>query len=130
MATFGALGGGNVPVSYKTIAIAASGQTYQQQIIYLYPYYASLTENEKMRSIIKIGTGFLSNVAMATTGIYSSTSISNGDTSVTNEIRMADNINDAVYWRIQTKTDGTIVPNHRTTSTNNNTMELMVLSNY
>ena len=59
MANYRAIGGGNVPVRYKEIAKASANQTYAAQLTQLKTTYDTLTDDEKRRSALLRGDGFL-----------------------------------------------------------------------
>lgn len=54
MATFGALGGGNVPVTYKIIATSAANQTYAAQLTILKSTWNSISNNDKITKQFRI----------------------------------------------------------------------------
>ena len=120
MANFRQVGGGNVPVSYKTIATAAANQTYAAQLTQLKATYDTLTDDEKMRSVLYTGGRILYNYNTSL-GIFAyliiySTAFSPIDSAVLSTSKYFGKENNTV--------------NDYSDQNNNAEIKLMLLSNY
>ena len=126
MATMRAMGGGIVPVEYKTIATASANQTYAQQLTQLETTFNTLTTDEKERSIvIDDSNGYHFAFIKEDTGEYSLVrTITNNSYFLTMHVKN----HNYFYTRITTS-DSSMTFNDRTSSTNTSTLRLMLLTN-
>ena len=125
MANFRALGGGNVPVRYKEIAKASANQTYAAQLTQLKTTYDTLTDEEKMRTALRIGvrgTIFLNNSPNAAT-------FSRPTSTAANAYIQQFDMNNASLVQVTMSTSGNSFAT-QSSSTNSSELYLMLLSNY
>lgn len=125
MANFRTIGGGNVAVRYKTIATAAANQTYGQQLTQLKTTWNTLTDDEKLRCIIKFNNtnGFIFR-CNSVIGWFVGTYLT-----ATYGYMYGMLIQDCVYTVILNIGGSPIVEN-RTNNTNDVSLSLMLLCNY
>ena len=71
MANYRAIGGGNVAVRYKEIAVADANQTFGAQLLKLKPTWDTLTNEEKMRCVLYRGSGLVFTPSYIGIGMYS-----------------------------------------------------------
>ena len=113
-------GGGNVPVSYKTIATSAANQTYAAQLTELKATYDTLTDDEKMRCVLIRGNIFYHNNVI--TGEFSRTLAGSSNSYI-----QSMNISNQTYYIHKLPANTT---SDETLSSNQYTLNLMLLSNY